>query len=115
MFNRRASLFFCIKILSEVPYSKSCISRVHTKHCERFRSYQASVLCLPVATYFLSSLPCDDSTKAVNKPISVDFASVFDMLALSAVLILFIVCVCVLLVFLLSGNDLTSKSTIKSG
>ena len=40
------------------------------------------------------------------KPISVDFASVFDMLALSAVLILFIVCVCVCC-FLLSGNDLT--------
>ena len=29
------------------------------------------------------------------KPISVDFAFVFDMLALSAVLILFIVCLCV--------------------
>ena len=31
-----------------------------------FCSYQASVICLPVATYFLLSLPCDDSTKAVN-------------------------------------------------
>ena len=45
------------------------------------------------------------------KPVPVDFASVFDMLALSAVLILFIVCVWFVVSFL-SGNDLTSKSSI---
>ena len=61
-----ASLFFCTKILSEDPYLKFFISRVRTKHRERFSFFRASVICLPVATYFLSSLPCDEGTIAVN-------------------------------------------------
>ena len=66
MFDRCASFFFGMKILSEGPYLKFFISRVRTKHRERFSSFRVSVIRLPVATYFLSSLPCDDSTKAVN-------------------------------------------------
>ena len=61
-----APIFFCMKILSEDPYLKFFISRVCSKHRECFCSYQASVIRLPVATYFLSSLPCDDRTKAVK-------------------------------------------------
>ena len=55
-----------MKILSEDPYLKFFISRICSKHCERFCSYQASVIRLPVATYFLSSLGSDDRTKAVK-------------------------------------------------
>ena len=66
MFDHCASLFFCMKILSEGPYLKSFISRVLCLYRERFRSYQASVIRLPVAKYFLSSLQCNNGTKAVK-------------------------------------------------
>ena len=72
MFDRWASLFFPTKILSEDPYLKSFISRVRMKYRERFSSFRPSVIRLPGATYFLSSLSCDDSTKAVNDDVDTD-------------------------------------------
>ena len=63
MFDRCASLFF---ILSEGPYLKSFISRVLCLYLKHFYSLQVSVICLPVATYFFSSLQCNDGTKAVK-------------------------------------------------
>ena len=59
-------IIFSVKRLSEDPYLKSFISKVRTKQRERFCSSRASVIRLPVATYFLSSLPCDEGTIAVN-------------------------------------------------
>lgn len=66
MFDRSAPNNVFVKRLSEDPYLKSFISRVRMKYRERFSSFRPSVIRLPGATYFLSSLSCDDSTKAVK-------------------------------------------------
>ena len=57
---------FSVKALSEDPYLKSFISRVRTKHRERFRSFSRYTIRLRVEPYFLAALHRAVSTKAVN-------------------------------------------------
>ena len=64
--DRCASLFFPTKTLSKDPYLKSFISRVRTKHRERFSSFSRYCTRRVVTTYFLSSLQCNDGTIAVK-------------------------------------------------
>ena len=52
---------------SEGPYVMPSISRVFCFNPERFSSFSRHATRRGVTTYFLSSLPCDDSTIAVNK------------------------------------------------
>ena len=66
--DRWASLFFCTKILSEDPYLKFFISRVRTKHRERFSSFSRYATRLSVEAFFLTALHRAVSTKAVNVP-----------------------------------------------
>ena len=66
MFDRWASLFFQMKILSKDPYLKSFNSRVRTNYRERFCSSRASVIRLRRAPYFLTVPHSTVGTIAVN-------------------------------------------------
>ena len=57
---------FSTKILSKDPYLKSFISRVRTKHRERFSSFRASVIRLLAEPFFLAALHRAVGTIAVN-------------------------------------------------
>ena len=54
-----------VKRLSEDPYLKSFISRVQTKHRERFCSFSRYAIRLRVEPFFLAALDRAVSTKAV--------------------------------------------------
>ena len=66
MFDRWASLFFSTKILSEDPYLKSFISRVRSKHRERFCSFSRYATRLRVEAFFLPPLHRGARTIAVK-------------------------------------------------
>ena len=68
--DRWASLFFPTKILSEDPYLKSFISRVRSKHRERFCSFSRYCTRLHVEAFFLPPLHRGVGTKAVNRHFS---------------------------------------------
>ena len=61
-------IIISVKRLSEGPYLKSFISRVRTKHRERFRSFSCYATRLLVEAFFLPPLHRGASTKAVNQP-----------------------------------------------
>ena len=66
-------IIFSVKTLSEDPYLKSFISRVRTKHRERFHSFSRYAIRLRVEPYFLAALHRAVSTKAVNHCVLVKY------------------------------------------
>ena len=59
-------IIFAVKRLSEDPYLKSFISRVRTKHRERFCSFSRYAIRLRVEPFFLAALHRAVGTIAVN-------------------------------------------------
>ena len=68
--------FFWMKILSEGPYLKSFISRVRSKHRERFSSFSLYCTRLHVEAFFLPPLHRGVGTKAVNTIVRVIHLSI---------------------------------------
>ena len=70
--DRCASLFFCTKILSKGSYLSSFISRVHSKHRERFCSFSQYTTCLRVEPFFLTAhhrAVCTIAIKALHRAV----------------------------------------------